>query len=207
VTEVDKRKAEITEKARELFFKYGIKSVTMDDLSRELGMSKKTLYQYYSNKKEAVEAVIDNYVLEEKNDFCCIVEGNGNAIEELLSIYRNRFKHMKDFNPSVIYDLQRFYGELWRKIEVFKNEFIFKHVCENIDRGIEEGLYRKNLKVQIIARLYSARLDLMLRGDLFDPAEYSLKEIMEEMFIYHVRGIASPKGIDFLENQLQSNIL
>ncbi len=116
-------KDKIIEGAEKLFFQYGVRSVSMDDVARELSMSKKTLYQYFTNKEELVTEVARTHLIEEKREFQCIARNANNALEELFSISKCLREHMQDMNPALMYDLQKYHPEAWQHFLSYKNEF------------------------------------------------------------------------------------
>lgn len=187
-------------KISEIYVRYGIKSITMDDLSNELGISKKTLYQHFKDKRDIVEKVIHHLIETQKCGISDMVSTpHTNAIDQLLMMTNFFTQHLKNYNPSLAYDLQKFYQDVWNKVVDFKRDEIYRYIMDNVHSGIEEGLYRSDLNYEIIARVYMSRLE-MYQTDLWQPLEkYDLKEVFYTLFLYHVRGIASVKGLRYLE--------
>lgn len=199
------KKENILEQASKIFMRYGLKSVTMDDVSRELKISKKTLYRFVSDKNDLVEQVMKAYI---HNDQCLIddlVKGSKNAIEEILMIGQHVGNMVNDIHPSIHFDMEKYYPEAWKVFDEHKKNYIMKCVTENLMRGMKEGFYRKDLNVPIIAVIYVSRVDLVFDGELFPPGEIEFKEVYTEMMNYHLRGIASEKGIKYL-NELNKNM-
>ncbi len=192
------KKASILEQASKIFMRYGLKSVTMDDVSRELKISKKTLYRFVSDKNDLVEQVMQAYI---NKDQCCIddlVSKSKNAIEEILLIGEHVGNSVKDIHPSIHYDMEKYYSEAWNVFHAHKRSYILKCITDNLMRGIKEGLYRKDLNVPVIAKIYVSRVDLVFDGELFPPEEIDFRSVYLEMMNYHLRGIASEKGIRLL---------
>jgi TetR/AcrR family transcriptional regulator, cholesterol catabolism regulator len=194
---------EIIQKISEIYFRYGIKSVTMDDLARELGVSKKTLYLHFRDKEDVVDKVINYLISAQKcgiND--ALNQPDTNAIDKLMLMTHFFAEHLKNSNASLMYDLQKYYPRVWDEIVVFKREAVYNHIIDNINDGVKEKLYRDDLNYEIIARIYVSRME-MYQTDLWQPLEkYHLAEIFQTLFIYHIRGIASEKGIDYLEKNM-----
>jgi TetR/AcrR family transcriptional regulator, cholesterol catabolism regulator len=184
----------------EMYMRYGIKSITMDDLSTELGISKKTLYQHFKDKREVVEKVVHHLIETQKCGITGMLNTPGtNAIDKLHLMTEFFAQHLKNTNPSLAYDLQKFYGDVWMEVVDFKREEIHRHIMDNIQAGIREGLYRDDLKYEIIARIYLSRLE-MYQTDLWQPLEkYNLNEVFLTLFMYHIRGIANEKGLRYLD--------
>ncbi len=191
------KEEEIFRRTGELYRKYGIRSVTMDDVARELGISKKTLYHFVRDKEELVKKVTD---LDFREIHQCLGgsrEQVGNAIEELLEISRFVSLHLKDYSPSFDYDLKKYYPEISEDIHRRKREVMFEMILQNMKRGKKEGLYRGELKEEIIARLYVSRLESMHDNPMFSVDEFISGEIFREIFTYHIMGIANEEGKRF----------
>lgn len=200
---MQKKEKEIVNKAQELFFTYGFKSITMDDIASSLGASKKTLYCYFNNKADLVDRVIQNFIQGQKENFCSHPDPETNAIDQLHSIYSKTCSHLKEVNRSAAFDLQKFFPGSYKVFEKYKKEFVFNQVLQNLKHGISQGLYRKDINKEIIATFYVERLEIIMNPDIFSLMEYSFNEILREIFIYHIRGIASNKGIEYLENHVK----
>jgi TetR/AcrR family transcriptional regulator, cholesterol catabolism regulator len=188
-------------KVRELMFKLGIKSLSMDDIARQLGISKKTIYQHFENKADLVEKVMELTLEEQKEENEKIIVKDGNAIDQLLKMYMLNSRMMEKINPSLIFEMGKYYPETWKKLYSFRNEYLVDLVANNLLIGIKAGLYRYDIDVDIIARLYTIRALDMLNHDLFPPKYFPTKKIFSQMFLYHIRGIASHKGLQYLEKE------
>lgn len=127
-----------------------------------------------------------------------MIAKSGNAIEEIMAISEYAGAMVGQLHPSIHYDMEKYYHEAWEIFMKHKGEFIFGCMKENMLRGIKEGLYRKDLNVPIVSLIYVSRIDLVFDGQLFPPGEYNFKDVFMEMIIYHLRGIASEKGIELL---------
>lgn len=184
-----------------LFKKYGIRSISMDDVAREMGISKKTLYQYVENKTDLVKKVLDEHLCHycsKKNS----EEGkNLNAIDVLLEVSKDVNKNFKEFKPTVTYDLQKYYPDLFRSFIDRKRDVLFEDVKNNIQQGIDEGIYRDDLHVELIARLYLKKLENIHDPEFIVSNKFTFKNLFEVMFESHIRGIANQKGIEYLESR------
>lgn len=186
----------------ELFMRYGIKSLTMDDISRHLGISKKTLYLVATDKKDLVKQCVELTVNAEECMLCDITTQKGNAIDELFDVNKRISQKLQNVQPAVMYDLQKYYPEAWKLMENHKQCFVAEMVVENIKRGIEEGLYRENVNAEIVAKIYVGLIDKMFDPDFFPTNKYSFEVLHREIARYHIRGIASEKGIKYLSKKL-----
>ncbi len=197
---MDKKFQSILADTLKIFQTYGIRSVSMDDIARELKISKKTLYQYVSNKTELVEKVF-RYQSHQNDIFIeQYSNGNGNAIDVLLEISKWIHQEIKKINPQLSFDLNKYYPDLFQKVFQEKRQYIHDHVKQNIEKGISEGLFRKDLNVNLIASLYVKKLeDLHEPEGLLCNENVSFKTIFNVMFDNHIRGIANEKGIQYYE--------
>jgi len=200
---MDDKKNEIVKKVSALYNKYGIKSITMDDVAHELGISKKTLYEHFSDKTCLVKTVIDYISHEREELFCQQNQEATNALEELLRIYRFYLKMTQDFNPSFEFDLKKYYPEIFSSLKRLKREKIMESTVQNLKKGKKEGLYRPEIKEDILSRLNLLRIESLSETDLFTQDEIFSKNVVEEMFFYHLYGILSADGVDYLNKHLE----
>lgn len=173
----------------------------MDDVAVSAGISKKTLYRLFENKESLIKKIVKDFIGTQKDEIKSIENESINAIEELLRIYEKTCNNLRIFNQSLINDMRKFYPASWEVFQQFKNDYIYRHVLSNLEKGIHEGLYRNDFDKKIIARFYTARIDLIINPELFSPKEYSYNTILRELFFYHIRGIGSNQGIQYLEQQ------
>jgi AcrR family transcriptional regulator len=192
----------VLERVNRLFMSQGVRSLTMDDVSQELGMSKKTLYKYFRNKRDLVEQVMRYHVTCEEAILNRISAEAENAIDELLLVMRHVSERFASINPSVVYDTRRFYPRSWAVFEGYKNRVIYQRMRQNLLDGIAQGLYRAELSVEVLARVHVARVDLFFDPELFPPGQFTLAETYREFMNYHIRGIASRKGVLYLEKRI-----
>ncbi len=178
----------------ELFMQYGIKSVSMDDIASKLGISKKTIYNYIENKNDLVNKIISRYTREDEEIFQSMAQTSENAIDEMINISRHVLKFLRSMKPSLIYDLKKYYRESWNLIEMEHFSFIKETIKENIERGIKEGLYRKNINAEIIARFYSQLAQGVSDENIFPLNEFTRVELFEENVCYHMHGIVNDAG-------------
>lgn len=190
-------------KVRELYMRYGIKSITMDDVASALGVSKKTLYKYVTDKDDLVGKVIDMEIQTGENEMECVRDTSMNAIEKLLMVSKIINHKLKSMNPSTEYDLKKYYPHHFQKLVTSRRQRMYKNVVANIEKGKEEGLYREDLDADVIGKLQVSRIENMIDNEYFGVDEFTSPKFFHEVFIYHIRGIANQKGIEFLEKQLK----
>lgn len=196
-------KEKIIEISNDLFLNFGFKSVTMDDIANKLGVSKKTIYKFFKNKTELVDAVTDhvfNSVCTGIDEICALKE---NPIDELFDIKKLVMKHLKDEKSSPQYQLQKYYPNIYQSLKRRQFEVMQECVIENLKYGIELGLYRENIDPEFISRIYFNGLIGIKDKDLFPLNNYSMKTLMNFYYEYHLRGICTEKGLEQLKYQLE----
>lgn len=196
----------IINKAKELFMQYGLKSISMDEVAKALGISKKTLYQHVNNKADLVRKVMLSHIEEEKKAMDCIHGNAKNAIDEMVQISRFVSELLQRLNPSVVYDLKKYYAEGWELMESLHFQHTYTILKENIEKGMKQGLYRANLNVDILAKLYIGRMDLVVDKNLFPIGEYTFSQIHKNIITYHLYGIMSEKGIEFFKQYSETTV-
>lgn len=196
-------KERIIESASELFKTYGIRSVTMDSLANQLGMSKRTIYEVFSDKDELLMAVLTMMAQQQKDLVKRVLDDSENsivAIFRMLEINRDNFQYM---SPAFQADLKKYHHDVLiknaDKIEMpdYRNHY------QVIEKGIKEGLFRKEINADLVNRcLYNLGRSIM-DNDLYPYEEFSRHDVIRNIFINYVRGIATPKGLDLI-NRLES---
>ena len=188
----------------ELFKKFGIKSVTMDQISVACGISKKTLYKYVNNKSDFLLKAFSAFAVMMENALFQAVENHGgNAIDDLFAIERFAEKHIRGDEDRLIGQLERYYPDIAPNLKKKREEIVFKMTHHNLEKGIKEGLYRKDLEVDHITILYYGHI-LAAHENNVSEQPTSLDQLRQTSLKYHIRGIASTKGIKYL-NQLINN--
>lgn len=198
---MEEKRQYIISKAFDLFRQYGIKSVSMDDLARELGMSKKTLYQHISDKNELVELVIAFLKSYMEGSFSIFKNRKLSAIEQHFE-FRNRVQPSNSrFQPTLLYDMKKYYPALLQEIQEQKFELVYSANVANLKQGKEEGFYNEDINEHIIARiLVSFHLYTFdPNNGLFTDAEIVEDKTFEEVYKYHFRGICTPRGMEELQ--------
>jgi predicted DNA-binding protein YlxM (UPF0122 family) len=195
----------ILQKATDLFLNLGFKSVTMDDLANDMGISKKTIYSHFENKTTLVEETTMNLFWVISNGIDHIVSQQHNPIEELYEIKKFVMARLKDEKSSPQYQLQKYYPKIHRTLRSKQFEVMQECVVDNIKRGIDIGIYRENLNIQFVARIYFSGVSSIGDDDLF-PSDMFTKVELEDYFLeYHLRGIVTPKGRKKLNEIINSN--
>ena len=187
--------------ARSIFMRYGIKSVTMDDVCREMGISKKTLYQFVCDKSDLVKRTIELEIKKDQEQIEFILSKKLNAIDELFEISLLISEKLKFIHPSVIFDMQKYYPEAYAIMSNYRSDYIVKTIVSNSNRGREQGLFHTDFNVIIIAKFYSLKMEMMV-DPTYISENNSLQDVFFEHLKYHIRGIANQTGLTHLENKL-----
>lgn len=186
-------------KSHELFNRYGIRSVSMDDISAQLGMSKKTIYQYFTDKDELVGAVF-SAMIEENRTCCCLDRQEAdNAIHEVFLAFDRLVGMFSKMNPSVLFDLEKYHPSMFKKFKEFKNGFLYEMIRSNLERGISEGVYRSDIDVDIFARFRIHCIMLSFNSDIFPENQSRIVQIEMQILEHFLYGLATPKGQKLIE--------
>lgn len=184
----------IKKKADELYRRYGVKSVTMDEIALQLGVSKKTIYQSFSDKNELVDEVVVDML--EANKVSCkeSIPQSDNAIHEVLLMMEAMQDMMLSLSPTFVFDIQRGHPSSYKKFDNYKSEFIFKILEANIERGKKEGLYRPELNTQVIVKFRLNTIMLVYNEEVFPRNQFTVLELQNEMILYYLFGMVTLKG-------------
>jgi AcrR family transcriptional regulator len=185
---------------------FGLRSVSMDDIAGNLGISKKTIYQYYADKDELVAAVIDEEL--HRNESVCMrdQQSSENAVHEIFLALDMVIELMSSMNSSLIFDMQKYHPKAFLKFQLHKNEYLFKVIRDNLERGIKEGLYRPDINLDILARFRVESMMIPFNPEFHNRFKYSLARLQEELIIHFLFGVASPKGYKLIINYQQERI-
>jgi len=191
-------KADILLQTFNLTMKYGIKSVSMDDIARHLGMSKKTIYQHFENKRALVKEMVLATVVKDECDIKQISAKANDAIDEMVTIARHILSFLREMSPSLVYDMQKYYAKEWQMVKKHHEEFVYGVVIQNIERGKKEQVYQSKINADVIAKLYVGMSHLMTNEEIFPLKDYSKSELYSNLVTYHMRGIVTEKGREYL---------
>lgn len=187
-------KERILVKSHELFNRYGIRSVSMDDIAAQLGMSKKTLYQYYTDKDDLVNAVFDIVLTTNKSQCTDCIKKGENAIHEVFLSFDMVEEMLKNMNPSLMFDMQKYHPSAFKKFDDFRNGFLYKVIKANLERGIREELYREDIDTDILSRYRLHSVLLSFNQEVFPSNKSNLAYIEQQLLECFLYGLATPKG-------------
>lgn len=180
--------------ATELFFKYGIKTITMDDLSKSLAISKKTLYLYFQDKNELVCSVTDNYLKGNQKTFDKITADSKDPVEEVLNISEHMKLMFQNVNPSILFETQKYYPNAFAIYQKHKEECIRTTLVKNIEWGKNLGLYRKEIDQNIISVLRLEQIQMGFNTAIFPHGVYNLAKVQLQFIDHFLHGICTIKG-------------
>lgn len=197
------QETEWLERVEALFLRFGIKSQTMDDVSRELGISKKTLYQMVANKDDLLRQVLEHRISREKAQCLADCAAADNAIEEILLVIETNSKQLAQMKANVLHDLQKYHREGWQLVRNFHYGFVLRIIRENLERGRKEGLYRDDFDADVIAKLHLATVFQLFDEDLFPTNAFSKETVFREYMMHYLHGIVSDQGLNYLKSKLE----
>lgn len=180
--------------AQELVFRYGIKSITMDDIAKHLGMSKKTIYQHYSDKDELILKLVEFLLGHNTDQMDCIVDQSKDPIHEIIETMKMMASTFSKMNPILFHDMMKYYPESYQKFREFKENRIIKMIENNLKKGQELNLYRTDINIKILARLRLEQLDLAINFDAFPPDKFNLVEVRVQLLDHFLHGVCTLKG-------------
>ncbi len=194
MTEILHAADRIKAKAHTLFMQYGLRSVSMDDIAKDLGVSKKTIYQYFADKDALVDEVIVGIF---ENDRVCCERDRANAenaVHEIFLAIDFMVEIFKTMNPSLLFDLQKFHPLSFNRFVAHKDNFLYNIILDNLKRGVKEELYRDDVKLEILARFRVEALMLPFNPTFQGKIKISLVEVEEEISLHFLFGLVTPKG-------------
>jgi AcrR family transcriptional regulator len=178
----------------------GIRSVSMDDISGMLGISKKTLYQFIKDKKDLVYKCMTFFLNQERKTCTKILEDERlNPVEQLIEIARHHSRGMKDMNPSALYDLQKYHPKSWQLMREYKEDFVLNNIKQNLLRGQEQGYYRSEIEVDVISKMYITLVDSIMNPQSNISGDRHFKELAAILIDYHLHAITTFKGRECLK--------
>jgi AcrR family transcriptional regulator len=186
----------------ELFMRLGIKSLTMDDVARELGISKKTLYQFVESKDDLVNKVIESHLSEECARSEEVAGGAKDALDEMLIVIRENIGDMQRMKANIIFELQKYHRDAWEQVQEYQRGFLYKVVRANLERGIREGYYREDFDVDIVAKLHLAQTFAIFDETWFPKPPYSGEILFKEAIMLYLQSILSEKGRQALKAKI-----
>lgn len=190
-------KERIIKEAYNLFWRYGIKSVTMDDIAKELGISKRTIYQHFPDKEAIVILVMKQELESQKCQMDKMDEDKLTPIEQMIQAADYMRTSLAPMNPSLFHDMKKYHPKAWDLFHQYKHEFIIKSIKSNLTEGIEVGFYRKNINVDILSLLRIEQVEMALDPMIFPADRFSMMNVQMEFVHHFIRGILTAKGLEY----------
>lgn len=202
---MEEKKTYIIEQVGQMYLRHGIRSVTMDDVATELGISKKTLYHFFKDKAELVDEVV-NHILMKDECYHSQEDQSLNAIDRFFWIRKHIFEMIKIVHNNLEYDLKKSYPETFKKITDYKRQRIYIDNLSIMEQGKKEGLFREEVDSELIAKLAVGRFLLVFNPDnkIFRDKEIKDIRLFDRMLDYHFHGVCTEKGITYFKKQLNN---
>jgi AcrR family transcriptional regulator len=192
-------KERILEKATDLFMRYGIRSITMDEIAAQLGISKKTIYQYFTDKDAMVEAVVNDEMKrneEECRDYCLTAD---NAVHEIFLAMDSFEEMLKTMNPQLIHDLEKHHPAAFKRLKQYKYQFLYTTIKENLERGTKEDIYRTDLNTDLTTRHRIESAFMPFNQEAFPQNKYPMNQTCKELAILFLHSICNTTGKKLIE--------
>lgn len=196
----------IVAKAHELFMRYGIRSISMDEIANNLGISKKTIYQFFTDKDSLVSSVVDIEIRNNEQKCAYYSELAENPVHEICLAMDMVEDMLKIMNPALIFDMQKYHPSAYRKFEVHINSFLYEIVKGNLEQGMAQGLYRAEINVEIVTRFRLSSIFMVFNPELFPLGKNDLGTVIRsvtELFLY---GVCTHKGQELIYKYNQERL-
>jgi len=196
-------KERILEKAGELFMRYGIRSITMDEIAAQLGISKKTIYQFFTDKDAMVEAVVNEETTKNEEECLHFSSTAENAVHEIFLAMDNLEEMLKGMNPQLIHDLEKHHPAAYKRLKQYKYQFLYSIIKKNLERGLKEEVYRSDLNVELTTRHRIETAFMPFNQDAFPQNKYPMNQTCQELAVLFLHSVCNLKGKKLIEKYLQ----
>lgn len=190
-----------------LFRQYGTRSITMDDIATRMGISKKTLYAHFVDKDDMVVHAISRFLEVIQEEERGLRAGAANAIEELFEVMNMMDNRLRNMNPVIMLDLQKFHSKAFMVFQEYRNNYLRNTIRENLERGIAEGLYREDLEVSILTQFRIASAMLCFQPEVFPIAGFEMVKVQRVLLEHFLYGVASAEGLKLIEKYKQAQTI
>lgn len=197
----------ILKTAVDLFWRYGVKSITMDDIAKELGISKKTIYQHFNDKDAIVKEVVEQELACEQIDIERLAAEASDPIEEVLRTSDYMRACFGTISPVLLHDLKKYHPKAWNLFQKHKHEHIIQGISGNLLRGIERGLYRNSINVDVMARMRVEQIEMAFDPAIFPPQKFSMIDVHVQLIHHFLRGILTEKGFTLYNTYLDKSAI
>ncbi|GHB82893.1 TetR/AcrR family transcriptional regulator [Persicitalea jodogahamensis] len=200
-------KERILKAAVDLFWRYGVKSVTMDDIAKELGISKKTIYQQFNDKDAIVKEVVERELDCEQTDIDRLEAEASDPIEEVMRTSDYIRASFATVSPVLLNDLKKYHPKAWALFQKHKHEHIIQGISGNLRRGMEAGLYRSDINVDVLARMRVEQIEMAFDPAIFPPQKFAIIEVHVQLIHHFLRGILTDQGFEVYNNYAEKSVL
>jgi AcrR family transcriptional regulator len=198
-------KEKLLKGAEDLFMRYGVRSITMDDIARHLGISKKTIYQHFADKDDVVVSVAKSRLEKQRQQFDKVTAESKNSVEEMVKLSYCIKENMRDTNPSVLFDMQKYHQRAWNVWLEFKHKFIRQSIMQSLKRGMEEGYFRSDINTDILVTMRLEVVQMAFDNLIFPREQFNLTEVQSHLFDHFVYGILTEKGKKLYQKYKETN--
>jgi TetR/AcrR family transcriptional regulator, cholesterol catabolism regulator len=202
--ELDNRE-KLIKGAEELFMRYGLRSVSMDDIARHLGISKKTIYQHFADKDEVVITVAKGHMERQRRQFDQIAREAKNCVEEMVKISFCLKENIRNINPSLLFDMQKYHQGAWNEWLNFKHKFIRENLVRSLKQGVEEGNFRDDIDMDVMAVMRLEQIQMAFDNNVFPRDRFNVAEVQAQLFEHFVYGLFTEKGKKLYQKYKQKN--
>ncbi len=203
MSEEDQIRERILQASLSLFERHGFRRVTMDDIANALAMSKKTIYTYFNDKKELVDAASAFKMAEQKEAYENIKKEAENAVDELFRISNHLRRTVYEFHQNILHDLKKYYPSVWEKFLAFKNDYVINSIRHNLEWGIQDGYFKKTINPEILSVLRMEEVDLCFNPEKYPAARFVTREVHEQLHQHFIEGILTQKGRELYTKYLE----
>jgi len=186
--------------ASEMFIRSGIKAITMDDISREAGVSKRTIYEIFKDKDDLLLACMNYMDKSQSLETEHIIKNAGNTVEMALGLLKNGMRTLKSINPLFFTDLKKYHYEVWKKTYMINNQKSIDQISLLLNKGVNEGLLKEDIDIDLVTKLLHAQLKILTEDNFFPSGNYSKIVVFETTMIYFFRGISTKRGLEIIDN-------
>ncbi|MBI4947754.1 MAG: TetR/AcrR family transcriptional regulator [Bacteroidetes bacterium] len=187
-------KEHILKSADDLFFRYGVKSVTMDHIASHLGMSKKTIYHFFKDKDELMNVFAQSFVNRNIGAFEHVCKSSHNAIDEIFCVMKQLRAMMLQMNPKLFFELQKYYPKAWQQFRDFREKHVAEMIQKNLEKGIKQGLYRSDINIIVLAKLRLEEIEMAMNPSIFPMNKFNITQVQLALFEHFLYGICTLKG-------------
>jgi AcrR family transcriptional regulator len=193
----------IIEGAAELFKTYGIKSVTMDSLANHLGMSKRTIYEVFSDKDELLIGVLKRMAQKQSELVKRVLDDSENAIVAIFKLLESNMNHFKEMSPAFQADMKKYHHDvLMKKSDKFEMPD-YRNNIQLIERGMKEKLFRKDINPDLVNRCLYSMVRSIMDQDLYPFEQFTRRDVVKNGFINYLRGFSTNEGVKLI-NKLEA---